>query len=387
MCVSTSSWRTPPPSTAPRVRPPAPATCVLGEHTSAASAYVAMTRGRDDNVAHLVADDPRGRPAAVGRGLRPRPGRPRPRRRRGPGRRGHRPVRPSTADLEPHWTTARRLGTSRQACACRALAPSAAAPPGRLGDLADDAELAGPRVQGDPATTEPPATHHGQRPPPRIPPVRIRPPERVNQEHRSLAPRPRTRPATRAPTPLRRSAIAPDPSSANGAYGYSRPDTRREASSRCTLATPLPSDGLARGMWSEPCGAGRLSGQLIARSALPGRLVDSYGVTVAADDRRRHPHDKENRHDRTPPTTARPHGRSRPHATTRCSPSAKSPTFVRVPSPPCATGATSAAGLAASRSAATSATGEPTSSSGSPSRPTVHCTPEQTGPCRSPGAS
>ena len=30
---------------------------MLGEHTSAASAYVAMTRGRDDNIAHLVADD------------------------------------------------------------------------------------------------------------------------------------------------------------------------------------------------------------------------------------------------------------------------------------------------------------------------------------------
>ncbi|RHW26298.1 TrwC relaxase [Nocardioides immobilis] len=29
----------------------------LGEHTSAASAYVAMTRGRDDNIAHLVAED------------------------------------------------------------------------------------------------------------------------------------------------------------------------------------------------------------------------------------------------------------------------------------------------------------------------------------------
>lgn len=29
----------------------------LGEHTSAASAYVAMTRGREDNVAHLVAED------------------------------------------------------------------------------------------------------------------------------------------------------------------------------------------------------------------------------------------------------------------------------------------------------------------------------------------
>ena len=31
---------------------------LLGEHTSAASAYVAMTRGRDNNVAHLVAEDP-----------------------------------------------------------------------------------------------------------------------------------------------------------------------------------------------------------------------------------------------------------------------------------------------------------------------------------------
>ena len=30
---------------------------MLGEHTSASSAYVAMTRGREDNIAHLVADD------------------------------------------------------------------------------------------------------------------------------------------------------------------------------------------------------------------------------------------------------------------------------------------------------------------------------------------
>jgi len=30
---------------------------VLGEHTTAASAYVAMTRGRHDNIAHLIADD------------------------------------------------------------------------------------------------------------------------------------------------------------------------------------------------------------------------------------------------------------------------------------------------------------------------------------------
>ncbi len=30
---------------------------LLGEHTSAAAAYVAMTRGRENNVAHLVAED------------------------------------------------------------------------------------------------------------------------------------------------------------------------------------------------------------------------------------------------------------------------------------------------------------------------------------------
>ena len=30
---------------------------LLGEHTTAAAAYVAMTRGREDNVAHLVAEN------------------------------------------------------------------------------------------------------------------------------------------------------------------------------------------------------------------------------------------------------------------------------------------------------------------------------------------
>ena len=39
--ASTSSSPTPPPSTAPRARPPAPAHLLLGEHTGAASAYVA----------------------------------------------------------------------------------------------------------------------------------------------------------------------------------------------------------------------------------------------------------------------------------------------------------------------------------------------------------
>lgn len=30
---------------------------VLGEHTTGSAAYVGMTRGRHDNIAHLVADD------------------------------------------------------------------------------------------------------------------------------------------------------------------------------------------------------------------------------------------------------------------------------------------------------------------------------------------
>ena len=72
-----SSWPTPPPSTAPKARPPAPATWSSASTPAPPSAYVAMTRGREDNVAHLVADDVARRPTAVGRRLRPGPGRPR----------------------------------------------------------------------------------------------------------------------------------------------------------------------------------------------------------------------------------------------------------------------------------------------------------------------
>ena len=54
--ASTSSSPTPPPSTAPRARPSTPPTSLLGETTGAAAAYVAMTRGRDSNTAHLVAE-------------------------------------------------------------------------------------------------------------------------------------------------------------------------------------------------------------------------------------------------------------------------------------------------------------------------------------------
>ena len=45
-CASTSSSPTPPPSTAPKARPSTTPTSLIGETTGAASAYVAMTRGR-----------------------------------------------------------------------------------------------------------------------------------------------------------------------------------------------------------------------------------------------------------------------------------------------------------------------------------------------------
>ena len=61
---------------------------------------------------------------------------------------------------------------------------------------------------------------------------------------------------------------------------------------------------------------------------------------------------------RTPPPT------TTTTQTTRCSASRKPPRSSASPSPPCATGATSAPARSASRSAATSATGAPTSSSG-----------------------
>jgi hypothetical protein len=56
--------------------------------------------------------------------------------------------------------------------------------------------------------------------------------------------------------------------------------------------------------------------------------------------------------------------------------------FLRVPEGTLRTGATSAPDPAASRSAATSATGAPTSSSGSPNRPTAHSTTSDTRPWR-----
>ena len=51
-----SSWPTPPPSTAPRATPSTRAHFLLAEATGAAATYVAMTRGRHANTAHLLAE-------------------------------------------------------------------------------------------------------------------------------------------------------------------------------------------------------------------------------------------------------------------------------------------------------------------------------------------
>ena len=74
---------------------------LIGEHTGAASAYVGMTRGRERNVAHLVAESDRGRPHAVDRGVRARPRRPRSVALRGAGCRSHRPLRSDAGSLRP----------------------------------------------------------------------------------------------------------------------------------------------------------------------------------------------------------------------------------------------------------------------------------------------
>jgi len=92
----------------------------LDEATGAAAAYVAMTRGRDTNVAHLVADDleaarrvwvaafsrdPRGAGVGGGRAPPPPPRRPRTRPRPQPGHRRHRPLRPRRSGSLPGRVT------------------------------------------------------------------------------------------------------------------------------------------------------------------------------------------------------------------------------------------------------------------------------------------
>ena len=89
-----SSSPTPPPSTAPRATPSNPPTSLIGEHTGAAAAYVAMTRGRETNTAHLVAenlDDARKQWVEVFGRDRADLG---PAHARAPGDRRHRPLRP-----------------------------------------------------------------------------------------------------------------------------------------------------------------------------------------------------------------------------------------------------------------------------------------------------
>ena len=54
---STRTWPTPPPPTASRAPPPPSAHTVLSEALDASGVYVGMTRGRNANVLHIVADD------------------------------------------------------------------------------------------------------------------------------------------------------------------------------------------------------------------------------------------------------------------------------------------------------------------------------------------
>ena len=68
---------------------------VIGEHTSAAAAYVAMTRGRQHNTAHIVAESVMDARTQWADGLRARRRRPRTGACLVDGRPGHRPVRTS----------------------------------------------------------------------------------------------------------------------------------------------------------------------------------------------------------------------------------------------------------------------------------------------------
>ena len=88
-----SSSPTPPPSTAPKATPSTSAHVAIGDTTGAASAYVAMTRGREPT---SPTSSPRTSttPGSNGSSLQPRPRRPRTRARTTPGDRRHRPLRP-----------------------------------------------------------------------------------------------------------------------------------------------------------------------------------------------------------------------------------------------------------------------------------------------------
>ncbi len=98
---------------------------LLGEHTHAAAAYVAMTRGREDNVAHLVAEDlDDARHQWIETFGRERAD-------LGPGRAArraaedleryapHRPLEPALADLRAAWTTEQDLHDALARCESR----------------------------------------------------------------------------------------------------------------------------------------------------------------------------------------------------------------------------------------------------------------------------
>ena len=156
---------------------------MLGEHTSAASAYVAMTRGRHHNVAHLVADDAT-MPAAQWDRCSPATG--------------------PTSDPQPPPSgpprTSSATAPSHPPDLSRTYSPTCG-PPGPGSRPARATPTPGRRTRRAPA---------GRRDP-RAPRARPRPPEwRRSQRQTQLAPRPRAgrRPRRRTQGPDRRPTSA-----------------------------------------------------------------------------------------------------------------------------------------------------------------------------------
>ena len=207
-----SSSPTPPPSTAPRARPPTPATSLLGEHTTAAAAYVAMTRGRERQHRPPGRRGPRRRPAAMGRDLRPRPRRPRARARRPARSRGPRTVRPPPPP---------RGRTGRPACRL----DHRTRPTRRLGPL-----------------REPPRLHGGRRRTSRSLGLR-RPRERTSSVTSSPPPPTRCAPASTNPPsgPCHRAA-----SSRNTPTGSSTAEHEQQAAQAGWETSPIPGPGHGR---------------------------------------------------------------------------------------------------------------------------------------------
>ena len=127
MSPSTSSWPTPPPSTAPRARPPTPGICCSVSTPPARRPTSAMTRGREHNVAHLVAEDLDQARAQWDAVFAPGPGRPRPRPRRRQGGRGRRTLRTAPAAGRGAAAAAGRLEHRSRTCASGSATPSSGA--------------------------------------------------------------------------------------------------------------------------------------------------------------------------------------------------------------------------------------------------------------------